>query len=66
MDFICVLFHLSSLLIPSSVSVLFNLNASLNAVAPASPITLSDDLMRLEKRGLLVDSMRVVFCCLYH
>ena len=66
MDFICVLFLLSSLLIPSSVSVVFDFNASLNAVAPASPITLSVDLMRLEKSGLLVDSMRVVFCCLYH
>ena len=38
MDAICVLFLLSSLLILSSVSVVFDFNASLNDVAPVSPI----------------------------
>ena len=40
MDDICVLFLLSSQLRLSSVSVLFDFSASLNDVAPASPMLL--------------------------
>ena len=40
MDVICVLFLLSSQLRPSSVSVVFDFNASLNDVAPVPPILL--------------------------
>ena len=42
----------------SSVSVVFDFNASLNDVAPVSPILLSVDLKRKEKSELLMD----VFC----
>ena len=45
MNAICVLFHLSSQLRLSSVSVMFDFNASLNDVAPVSPMLLSVDLM---------------------
>ena len=44
-----VLFLLSSPLRLSSVSVVFDFNASLNDVAPASPILFSVDLMRMEE-----------------
>ena len=49
MDAICVLFLLSSQLRLSSVSVVFDFNASLSDVAPESSILLSVDLMRMEK-----------------
>ncbi len=49
MDAIFVLSLLSSQLRPSSVSVVFDFNTSLIDVAPASPISLSVDLIRIEK-----------------
>ena len=49
MDFICVLFLLCSQLRMSSVSAEFDFNASLNDVAPVSPMPLSVDLMRMER-----------------
>ena len=49
---------LSSQLRLSSVSVVFDFNASLNDVTPVSPILLSVDVMRIEKSDLLMD----VFC----
>ena len=51
-------FLLSSLPRSSSVSVVFDFNASLNDVVPASPILLSVDVMSHEKSHLLMD----VFC----
>ena len=39
----------------SLVSVVFNLNASLNDVAPVSPILLTVDVIRIEESELLVD-----------
>ena len=42
----------------SSVSVVFDFNASLNDAAPFSPILLSVDVNQKEKSGLLMD----VFC----
>ena len=42
------------------MSVVFDFNASLNDVAPVSPIWLSVDLMRMEKSGLLMDSICVI------
>ena len=45
MDAICLLLLLSSQLRLSFVSVVFDFNASLNNVAPVSPILLSVDLM---------------------
>ena len=60
MDVICVLFLLSSRLRMSFASVVFDFNASLNDVAPVSPIWLSVDLMRVEKSGLLMDSICVI------
>ena len=49
MDAICVLFLLSSPSRMSFVSVVFDFNASLNDVAPISPILFPVDLMRVEK-----------------
>ena len=43
------------------MSVVFDFNASLNDVAPVSPILLSVDLMRMEKSGLLMDAICVLF-----
>ena len=54
----CVFFLLSSQPILSFVSVVFEFNTSLNDVAPVSPILLSVDVKRKEKRELLMD----VFC----
>ena len=45
----------------SSVSVVFDFNESLNDVAPVPPILLAVDLMRMEKSGLLVDAIWVLF-----
>ena len=61
MDVTCVLFLLCSPPRLSFVSVLFDFNASLNDVAPASPMKLPVDLMRMEKSGLCMDSTCVVF-----
>ena len=58
MNVFCVSFFLSSQLRSSFVSVVFDFNASLNAVAPVSPMLLSVDVMRMEKGELLMD----VFC----
>ena len=49
MDAICVLFLLSSQLGSSSVSAVFDFNTSLNDVAPASPMLLPFDLMRMKE-----------------
>ena len=45
----------------SSMSVVFDFNASLNDVAPVSPILLSVYLMKMEKSGLLMDVICVLF-----
>ena len=52
---------LSSLSSSSFASVMFDFNASLNDVAPASPILFPVVLMRMEKSGLLVDAICVLF-----
>ena len=49
---------LSSHLRLSSMSVVFDFNASLNDVAPVSPMSLPVDVMRKEKSELLMG----VFC----
>ena len=60
MDAICVLFILSSLLRSSSMSVVFDFNASLNDVVPLSPM-LPVDLMRIEERT--IDGC--LLCCFF-
>ena len=45
----------------SSVSAEFDFNASLNDVAPFSPISLPVDLMGMKKSGLLMDVICVLF-----
>ena len=57
MDVFCV-FLLSSQSRLSFMSVVFDFNASLNDVAPVSPMLLPVDVMRMEKGELLMD----VFC----
>ena len=63
-------FGVSSFFFPSqyrssSVSVVFNFNASLNDVAPVSPILLPD-VMRMEKNELLMEAFCVSsFFCLH-
>ena len=42
------------------MSVVFDFNASINDVLPVSPISLSVDLMRMEKSELLMDAICVV------
>ena len=44
---------------------MFDFNASLNDVAPVSPMLLSVDLMRIEKSGLFMDAI-CVFLCLHN
>ena len=56
-----VLFLSSSQLILSSMSNVFDFNASLNDVAPLSPMSLPVDLIRMEKGGLLMDVICVLF-----
>ena len=51
-------FLLSSQVRLSSVSVVFDFSASLNDVAPVSPMMLPFDVKRIEKSELLMD----VFC----
>ena len=63
MDVICVLFLLCSLHRMTPMSVVFDFNASLNDVAPISPILLPVDLMRIEKSGLLMDAICVLSLC---
>ena len=43
------------------MSVVFDFNASLNDVAPVSPMSFPVDLMRMEKSGLFMDA----FCMLF-
>ena len=45
----------------SSVSVVFDFNASLNDIAPVSPILLPVDVKRMEKSELLMDAFCVSF-----
>ena len=61
MDAICLLLLLSSQLRLSFVSVVFDFNASLNNVAPVSPILLPDDLMRMKKSELFMDAICLLF-----
>ena len=64
MDVICVLFLLNSRSKLSFVSVAFDFNASLNDVAPVSPTSFPVDLMRMEKSGLLIDTVHMMlFLC---
>ena len=65
MDAICMSFLLCSRLRSSSVSVVFDFNASLNDVAPVSPILLPVELSRMEKIGLLMDAICVLFLCIH-
>ena len=60
----CVFFLLSSLFRLSFESVVFDFNASLNDVAPVSPMLLSVDVTRKEKSSLFVNGFCVssVFC----
>ena len=60
-DAICVMILLCSQHKMTSVSAVFDFNASLIDVAPASPMLLSADLMRIEKSGLLMDAICVLF-----
>ena len=43
------------------MSVVFDINASLNDFAPLSPISFALDLIRIEKSGLLMDIICVLF-----
>ena len=43
------------------MSVVFDFNTSLNDVAPVSPILFTFDFMRIEKSGLFVDAICVLF-----
>ena len=56
-----MLFLLCSRCRLSLTSVVFDFNESLNDVAPVPPILLAVDLMRMEKSGLLVDAIWVLF-----
>ena len=62
MDTICALFLLSSPFSSSSVSVVFDFNASLSDSAPVSPMPQSACLIKWE---MLVDDICVEFseCC---
>ena len=51
MHVFCVCFWYSPF-IPSSVSVMFDFNTSLNDVAPVSPVLLTVDLMRIGKEWI--------------
>ena len=60
MDVIYVLFLSCPPQSVSSVSALFDFNASLNDVAPVSPILLPVSFMVMKKSGLLIDAICVV------
>ena len=63
----CVFFFLlSSQLRLSFVSVVFDFNASLNDVAPVSPILFSVDEMRNEKECIVDGVILCVFFCLHY
>ena len=55
-----MLFLFSSQLRSSFVSVVFDFNATLNDVAPLSPISFTVYLISIEKSGLLMDVICVV------
>ena len=61
MDAICVLSLLSSPLRSSSISAVFDFNASHSDVAPVSLILLTVDFMRVEKSVPLMDAICVLF-----
>ena len=66
-SFVSVFFLLSSPPRPRSVSVVFDFNASLNDVAPESPMLLPVHVKRKEKSELLMDVFCVSsFFCLHH
>ena len=48
------------------MSVVFDFNASLNDVTPVSPMMLPVDLIKMEKSGLLVDVVCVMFLLCSH
>ena len=60
MDVVCVFLVLCSPLRSSFVSVVFDFNASLNDVAPLSPMLLSVELMRIEKELVAMDAICVL------
>ena len=60
-DAICVLFLLCSLPRSSPLSVVFDFSASLSDAIPVSPILLTVVLIRMEKSGLLMDAICVLF-----
>ncbi len=60
MDAICECFFLCSLIRLSSVSVVFDFNASLSDVAPVFPMQFTVDLI-MGKSGLLMDVICVLF-----
>ena len=45
----------------SSVSVVFDFNASTNDAIPVNPMLFPVDLMKMEKSGLLTDAICVMF-----
>ena len=61
MNVIYVLFHLCSRCRLSLASVVFDFNASLNDFTPVSPMSLTVDLMRMEKGELLMDLICMLF-----
>ena len=61
MDNISALFQFCSLPRLNRVSVVFDFNASLNDVAPLSPISLAVDLMRMKE--LIVNGC--LLCCFF-
>ena len=65
MDFICVLFLLSSPPRPRSMSVVFDFNASLSDVVPVSPMMLSVLLLVMGMSGLLWMPFMCCYFCVY-
>ena len=66
MDVFCVSFFLSLQFRLSSVSVVFDINDSLNDIAPVSSISLPVDAMRKEKSELLTNAFCVSsFFCIH-
>ena len=64
MDAICVLFLLSSPLRSSFVSVVFDFNASLNDVAPVSPMPFSVDANKRKiDETAFVKTVHPMICC---
>ena len=48
------------------MSVVFDFNASLNDAAPVSPILFTVDFTRIEKSGLLMDAVCMLFSFCVH